>query len=174
MNRVPTQTPSAPRASAAARPRPSKMPPAATTGTRSPTASTIWGTRAQRGDLARVAAGLGALGHDEVAAGLDGVDGVADLAAHVDDEDVVVVAEVDDVAGHAQPGHEDRGRRRSMICRTWASMSRADAVSRSTPKGLSVMALTASISRTISSACIVDAPRHPKPPASETAATSRE
>src|SRR6478736_5440450 len=31
MNRVPSQTPSAPRLSAAARPRPSKMPPAATT-----------------------------------------------------------------------------------------------------------------------------------------------
>src|SRR2546430_2300505 len=45
MTRVPTHTPSAPRVSAAARPRPSKMPPAATTGTRSPTASAIWGTR---------------------------------------------------------------------------------------------------------------------------------
>ena len=44
MKRVPTQMPSAPRDSAAASPRPSKMPPAATTGTRSPTASTIWGT----------------------------------------------------------------------------------------------------------------------------------
>ena len=44
MKRVPTQIPSAPNDRAAARPRPSKMPPAATTGTRSPTASTIWGT----------------------------------------------------------------------------------------------------------------------------------
>ena len=44
MNRVPIHTPSAPSASAAARPRPSKIPPAATTGISAPTASTIWGT----------------------------------------------------------------------------------------------------------------------------------
>jgi hypothetical protein len=43
-NRVPTQTPAAPSASAAAIPRPSAMPPAAITGV-SPTASTIAGTR---------------------------------------------------------------------------------------------------------------------------------
>ena len=42
--RVPICTPWAPRARAAARPRPSAMPPAATTGMR--TASTTWGTRA--------------------------------------------------------------------------------------------------------------------------------
>ena len=40
--------------------------------------------------------------------GLDRGDGVADLAAHVHDEHVAAVAEVDDVAGHAQPGDEHR------------------------------------------------------------------
>ena len=45
MKRVPTHTPSAPSASAAASPRPSKMPPAATTGTAPSMASTIRGTR---------------------------------------------------------------------------------------------------------------------------------
>ena len=35
-------------------------------------------------------------------------DGVADLAAHVDDQQVQLVAEVDHVAGDAQPGHVDR------------------------------------------------------------------
>ena len=44
MKRVPIHTPSAPRAIAAASPRPSKMPPAATTGTCAPTSSTICGT----------------------------------------------------------------------------------------------------------------------------------
>ncbi len=46
MNLVPIHTPSAPSASDAASPRPSNNPPAATTGTRSPTASTTWGTSA--------------------------------------------------------------------------------------------------------------------------------
>src|SRR5579884_2542903 len=46
MKRVPTHTPSAPSDRAAASPRPSKIPPAATTGTCPATASTIWGTRA--------------------------------------------------------------------------------------------------------------------------------
>src|SRR5437660_1770741 len=44
----------------------------------------------QRGVGARVAAGLGALGAGDVAAGFAGGDRVADLPAHVDDEDVVV------------------------------------------------------------------------------------
>ena len=43
-NRVPIQTPAAPIESAAASPLPSKIPPAATTGTRPATASTTWGT----------------------------------------------------------------------------------------------------------------------------------
>ena len=55
-----------------------------------------------------VAAGLGALGDDEVAAGFDRGDGVAHLAAHVDDEHVAVVAALDHVAGHAEGGDEHR------------------------------------------------------------------
>ncbi len=46
------------------------------------------------------------------------------------------------------------------------------AVSRSTPKGLSVADRTAAISATIRSVLMVEAPRQPKPPASETAVTS--
>ncbi len=46
------------------------------------------------------------------------------------------------------------------------------AVSRSTPNGLSVAAFTARISSTISSWFMAEAPRHPNPPASDTAATS--
>src|SRR3954470_11264906 len=53
-------------------------------------------------------------------------------------------------------------------------MSRADAVSRSTPNGFDVSFFTASISETISSGDMVEAPRHPNPPASDTAATRRE
>ena len=109
MNRVPIHTPSAPRESEAARPRPSNRPPAATTGTRSPTASTTWGTSAIVATVPGVTAGLGALGDDEVAAALDRGDRVADLAAHAADQHVVVVEEVDGVAGHAEAGHEDPG-----------------------------------------------------------------
>ncbi len=46
------------------------------------------------------------------------------------------------------------------------------AVSRSTPNGLSVPSRTAAISATIRSGLMVEAPRHPNPPASETAVTN--
>ena len=46
------------------------------------------------------------------------------------------------------------------------------AVSRSTPNGLSVADLTSAISATIRSVLMVEAPRHPKPPASDTAVTN--
>ncbi len=45
------------------------------------------------------------------------------------------------------------------------------AVSRSTPKGRSMAAPTRAISSTICSLLMVEAPRHPNPPASETAMT---
>src|SRR5437763_1798790 len=45
--------------------------------------------------------------------------------------------------------------------------------SRSTPNSLSVARLTGRICSTISSVLITDAPRHPKPPASETSPTRR-
>ncbi len=59
-----------------------------------------------------------------------------------------------------------------MICSTWPTRSPGIAVSRSTPKGLSVAARTSAISATIRSLLIVEAPRHPNPPASDTAVTS--
>ncbi len=59
--------------------------------------------------LAGVTAGLGALGHDEVASGLDGAHGVVDLAAHVDDEHVGAVALLDHLGGDAERRHEGGG-----------------------------------------------------------------
>ena len=61
-----------------------------------------------------------------------------------------------------------------MMACTWVSMSPGAAVSRSTPNGLSVRARTAAISPTILSRPMVEAPMHPNPPASLTAATSDE
>ena len=52
-------------------------------------------------------------------------------------------------------------------------MSPGMAVSRSTPKGLVVSSRTLRISSTMPAVDMVDAPRHPKPPASDTAATRR-
>src|SRR5690606_31147033 len=57
----------------------------------------------------RVAARLRALGDHDVAAGGDRLDGVADLAAHVDDDEAVLVAQVDDVAGDTEAGDEGGG-----------------------------------------------------------------
>ena len=78
MKRVPTTAPCAPSASAATTPRPSTMPPAATTGIF--TASTTCGTSASVPDLAGVAARLGALRGDDVGAGLLGAHRVLHLA----------------------------------------------------------------------------------------------
>src|SRR5215207_1934578 len=64
------------------------------------------GHERHRGHGAGVAAGFGALGDDDVAARLDGGGRVANLPAHVDHEHVVVMAEPDDVARHAEAGHE--------------------------------------------------------------------
>ena len=63
----------------------------------------------QRRDGAGVTAGLGALGDDEVAPGVERAFGVFDLAAHRDDEHAVIVTELDDVRGHAESGHERAG-----------------------------------------------------------------
>ena len=62
----------------------------------------------------------------------------------------------------------------SMMALTWVSMSPGAAVSRSTPKGLSVSVRTFAISSTILSRPMVEAPMHPNPPASLTAATRVE
>ena len=147
MKRVPTHTPSAPSASAAARPRPSKIPPAATTGTRSPTASTICGHERQRRDLTGVATGLGALRDDDVAAGLDRVDRVADLAAHREHQHRVLVAERDHVARHAEARRRTRVAPSRMSSSTSVSSRSGSAVSRSTPSGFVVSAFAARISR---------------------------
>ena len=112
MKRVPTQMPSAPSASDGGQ-APS-VDDAAGGHDRHPVADGVDDLRdeGEGGDLAGVAAGLGALGDDDVAAGLDRRDGVAHLAAHAHDEDVAAVAEVDHVTGHAEAGDEHRCRRR--------------------------------------------------------------
>ena len=56
---------------------------------------------------------------------------------------------------------------------TLAAMSCGAAVSRSTPNGLSVSARVAAISAVMWSWPMVEAPRHPNPPASDTAAANR-
>ena len=58
-----------------------------------------------------------------------------------------------------------------MISSTCPAMLPGIAVRRSTPNGRSVSSRTATISDTMVAGDIVDAPRQPKPPASETAAT---
>ena len=108
MKRVPTQMPSAPSARDGG--QAPAVDDAAGRDDRHALADRVDDLRheRERGDLAGVAAGLGALGDDDVAAGLHRGDGVADLAAHAHHEHVAAVAEVDDVARHAEPGHEHR------------------------------------------------------------------
>ena len=124
MNRVPTQTPSAPRARAAARPRPSKIPPAATTGTRSPTASTTWGTRGRVATLPVWPPASVPWATTRSQPGVDGPHGVVHLPAHADHHQSVPVAELDHFGGDAQAGHEGAAPP-SMISSTWAVMPRA-------------------------------------------------
>ena len=66
------------------------------------------GHERHRGHRAGVPAGLRALRDDEVTARFDRRDGVTHLAAHVDDEHVVLVAALDHLARHAERRHEDR------------------------------------------------------------------
>ena len=66
------------------------------------------GDQRHGGDQAGVPPGLGPLGDHDVASGVEGAAGMVDLAAHVDDQHVVAVAEIDDVGGNPQAGHEDR------------------------------------------------------------------
>ena len=83
--------PSAPYASAATRPRPSKKPPAAMTGTRPCTASTTCGSRMRGGHRAGVAAALAALHEHRVDAPLEHLLGVALGADRRHDEHAAVV-----------------------------------------------------------------------------------
>ena len=65
------------------------------------------GDEGERADLAGVAAGLGALGGDDVSAGLDGLEGVADAAAHHHHDHVALVHLGDELGGDGEPGDED-------------------------------------------------------------------
>ena len=172
MKRVPTHTPSAPSTRAAASPRPSTMPPAATTGTRSPTASTIWGTK--------------------------GMVATCPVCPPASVPWATTMSHPASTARRAwstfphmlitsrpwrwQSSTTSTGTPRpatktdappSTIFSTCPTMSPGIAVRRSTPKGLSVSRRTAAISSTIWWVDMVEAPRHPNPPASETAATRR-
>ena len=96
MNRVPTHTPSAPRANDGG-----QSPPVDdSTGRhdRDVGADGVdhLGDQRHGGHLSGVAAGLGPLGHHDVAAGVERPSGVLHLAAHVDHEHAVTVAELDD------------------------------------------------------------------------------
>ena len=109
MNRVPTQTPSAPRASAAARPAPVEDAPGRDYWHLFADRIDHLGNERHRGHLTGVPSSLRALGHDDVAPGVHCAPGMVDLAAHVDDEQAAAMAELHHLAGHTQPGHEDRG-----------------------------------------------------------------
>ena len=61
------------------------------------------------GHGAGVSTTLGSLRYDEIAPTGQGRLSVANLAAHRAHEDVVLVQHVDDLAGHAESGHEDAG-----------------------------------------------------------------
>ena len=173
MKRVPTQIPSAPRLSAAARPRPSKMPPGG--DHRHPIADRVddLGHERHRRDLAGVAAGLGALGHDDVAAGLDRGDGVGDLAAHVDDQQAAVVALLDDLARHAQAGDEHRGAALDHVGDLRRHVLRCGGQQVDAERLVGQRRGRGDLARPSPRWPMVEAPRQPKPPASDTAATTR-
>ncbi len=171
MNRVPTQMPSAPSARAAARPRPSTMPPAAMTGMRSPTASTIWGTS---GKVATWPVWPPA--SVPWATTMSQPASTAAIAWRTLPHMFTTMT-----LRSWQRSTTSRGTPRpatktvappAMTASTLPTMSPGEAVSRSTPNGLSVASRTACISATMTLRLIVDAPMQPKPPASDTAATS--
>ena len=105
---MPMFTPAAPRTRAAASPRPSAMPPAASTGTGA-TASTTCGTSAIVADLAAEAAGLPALGDEHVGALLDGALGLLDGVHLGHEERAGVVRARREVAGLADGQRHDGG-----------------------------------------------------------------
>ena len=126
----------------------------------------------ERRDQSGVPARLGALRDDEVATGLDGGDRMTHLAAHVDDEHVVAMAQVDDLARYAEPGDEDGRALRDEqldvaqhVGRQGGEQVDAERVARQ------LLRLSDLVDHLV--AGHRDAPRHPKPPASDTAATSR-
>jgi len=210
--RVPTWTPSAPSASAAATPRPSAIAPAATSGTstrrraegRSAARPTSGGTSPlASASVERWAAGLGSLGHDHVRAGGGAAGEVLGRGGHRQQRQ----------AGRAGQGH-DRGRvaqadaedGRALVDRGLQELLRAacparcdrvrpvaapqvvrprpaapagrpcagwDAASSTlTPTGRSVSSRARRTAARSASTDIPFGPEEPRPPASETAATS--
>ena len=170
MNRVPIHTPSAPRARAAARPRPSKMPPAATTGMWSPTASTIWGT-----------SGMVATRPVWPPASVPWATTMSHPASSArrawSTLPHMLMTRTSwrwqrstTSAGTPRPATKTEAPP-SMICSTCPTRSPGMAVSRSTPKGLFGGLADVAISATICSLDMVEAPRQPNPPASDTAVT---
>ena len=126
-----------------------------------------------RRDGSGVAAGFGALRDHEVAARFDRGDRVAHLAAHARDEHVAVVQDLDDVARHAEPGDEQRRAAGHDLVRVveHALGQRGEQVDAERLVGAACAP-----PRISSSSCsddIVAAPSVPKPPASDTAATTR-
>ena len=148
------------------------MPPAATTGTRSPTASTTWGTRA-------IVATRPVCPPASVP--------WATTMSHPASTAATACRTLPHMFTTSRPlawhsSTTSRGTPRpatnavappAMMSPTFSSRPRGSAVSRSTPKGLDVAPATAAISSRISSSPMVEAPRQPKPPASLTAVTSR-
>ena len=81
--------------------------------------------------------------------------------------------QLDDVARHAEPGDEQRRAAARRPCARRRASAPGSAASRSTPNGLSVqLAHRRASRRRARSDAIVAAPSVPKPPASDTAATS--
>ena len=170
MKRVPTQIPSAPRASAAASPRPSSAPGGHHRDVGSHRIDDL-GHQRHGGHQAGVTSGLGALGDHDVAAGRLGPPGMVHLAAHVDHQETVAMAEVDHVGGHAQSGDEDGCTPLDDFV-DLALQVPGHGREQVDAERLVGGVRTAAISATIRSVLMVEAPRQPKPPASDTAVTS--
>jgi len=171
MKRVPTHTPSAPSTRAAAPPRPSTMPPAATTGTRPATASTTCGTRGRVATrpVCPPASVPWAITRSHPAS-------TAATAWRTFPHMLATstpCAWQCSIASQGMPSPATNTDAPSRTSAATSSSSRSGmAVSRSTPNGRVVRSRTARISSTIWGDDIVEAPRQPNPPASETAATS--
>ncbi len=149
MNRVPIHTPSAPRARAAARPRPSKIPPAATTGMLSPTASTIWGTSGMV-DTVPVWPPASLPWATTTSHPASRARRAWSTLPHMLTTRTPwrVAQSSTTSAGTPSPATKTLAPP-STTCSTWATRSPGIAVSRSTPNGRSVAARTAAISSTI-------------------------
>ena len=147
------------------------MPPAATTGTRWPTASTTWGTSAK---VATVPVWPPA--SVPWATTMSQPASTAATAwrtlPHMFTTNMLRLWHRSITSRGTPRPATNTVAPRSAMAFTSRDMSPGAAVSRSTPKGLEVAARTLSISSTITSWPMADAPRQPKPPASLTAVTT--